>query len=72
MRLQALIKVLQAAESRYLEEFSREPEVVKITTFDDIPGEFVLELREGVKARSSKDGSIEEVFGPQKNQMIRL
>lgn len=72
MKLRTLIRVLEAAESRYLEEFSREPEIVKITTFDDIPSEFVLELREGVKTRSSKDGSIEEVFGPQKNQVIRL
>lgn len=72
MKLRSLIRVLEAAELRYLEEFSREPEVVKITTFDDIPGEFILELREGVKTRASKDGAIEEVFGPQKNQIIRL
>lgn len=72
MRLRTLIRILEAAENRYLEENSREPEVVEIKAFDDLPGEYIVQLREGVKARASKDGSIEEVFGPQRNLMIRL
>lgn len=71
MRLSTLIRILQAAEIRYLEEHSREPEVVEIKGFDDLPGEHIVQLREGVKARA-KDGSIKEVFGPQRNLMIRL
>lgn len=72
MRLSTLIRILQAAETHYLEEHSREPEVVEIKCFDDLPGEYIVQLREGVKARAAKDGSIEEVFGPQRNLMIRL
>jgi len=72
MKLRTLIRILEAAELRYLEEHSREPEVVEIKTFDDLRGECLVQLREGVKARSGKDESIEEVFGPERNLMIRL
>lgn len=71
MRLRTLIRILEAAELRYLEEHSREPEVVEIKTFDDLPGECLFQLREGVKSRT-ENGGVEEVFGPQRNLMIRL
>ncbi len=71
MKLRTLIRILEAAENRYLEEHSREPEVVEIKTYDDLPGECVIQLREGVKSRK-KNGGVEEVFGPRRNLMVRL
>lgn len=46
MKLRTLIRILEAAEIQYLPEHSREPEVVEIKCFDDLPGEYVVPLRE--------------------------
>jgi len=71
MKLRTLIRILEAAELRYLEEHSREPEIVEIKTFEDLPSEYIFQLCEGVKSRT-ENGDIEEVFGPQRNLTIRL